>query len=286
MRAYKYNIYVSLNDGVFRKLYRGNSPLRAIAAWNRGIKNYPDQIVAWELFNIRDKPTLDEIIEMPEEKLSDYKRFGWDSKIWSPDGYYQWRPEFHPITGEYLKSTYMSIDDIISMLNEKNIPIEYEICGSPNDDDDFKAQWESLRKRFAREDALNRRMWVSTSGCGKWESLVRAHNTTPADFIRKCYADHNSFDLGNVFENRKPMQNGLGSTYEGWPQKIVIDLSRYGYGIHSVYGEASEEDKRLNRLGSAVVGFPADDFDPKNEGLHTHSETIQMICAEWVGRKL
>jgi hypothetical protein len=201
---------------------------------------------------------------------------------WCPADYSIWRPAFHPDTGALLESVYMGIDFIIDLLKAHNVPFVYEIAGSPKDDNDPAAQWESCRQKMARDDHYERSMWSSCSGTGRWESLAQAHNRTPEMFLKEVMYKEFGPGIDNAIDGHVTMPDGLGYTWNRFPQKVVVTLQRYGYDCYSIYGEASEENKRLNRLGSAIVGMAAKDFDPETEGPQTHSDTVQMICAEWV----
>ena len=68
MQAYRYNVYRLFRAEAmasFTKVWQGNSPERGIAAWNKAFKTDPNGLVAWELFNLRDRPAIPSTVMVP-----------------------------------------------------------------------------------------------------------------------------------------------------------------------------------------------------------------------------
>jgi len=120
-----------------------------------------------------------------------------------------------------------------------------------------------------------------------WEYLKVAQKNTPEEFILSLDKEDSthSVDIDRFYSDgaHADWMEGRGGYnvqhYGTNPIRIEIRISRYGYSIESVWGDASEEEKRLNRYASAVVGFPAKDYD-KNEAAGMDF-TTKMIATEF-----
>ncbi|MFH1530463.1 MAG: hypothetical protein ABIK09_07000 [Pseudomonadota bacterium] len=175
---------------------------------------------------------------------------------------------------------------LVELLEENGVGFEWEIHGSPDDDNDPRAQYESFRLTEAVTDRRDTRSWWSVSGCDRWKYLEAARTLSPQEFLcRLDVLERHRADLGNVLKDSEWEDYESGIMRAGrWPTLVRITVARYGYEVESDFGPASAKDAALNRTVSALYGHAAPDFTRRDLEQASIGPVGRAIIREWFGK--
>jgi len=176
---------------------------------------------------------------------------------------------------------YMCMQELLELLERHGAAFAWEVNGSPEEDEDYAAQVRSLRRSLEQTDMRDRQVWWSVSGCSKWPHIEASRTRRVQDWL--CEQQPNA-DLGRAVKGCRweDAENDLLIVGE-FPKTVYAVLSRYGYSVESDFGEAPTEDAALNRMVSALYGYPASDFSAQDLNDVNLTCIDLAILREWFG---
>lgn len=185
---------------------------------------------------------------------------------------------------DYVLQSYgTSKEMLLDFVKSHDIKIDIIITGSPDEDNDHEAQFNSLRKRFSREDKLERRFCFGVTNYSRWEYKNKWENKTGLEILEELFTDRNHLiDISSFFNDFHWIQRDVGF-HTGKLGYIQITIARFGYDFDIVFGEANKRDQSLNRFASACCGIVGEDFTA--EDVTSQSESVRMIAKEWVSER-